>query len=609
MFCADQYLTIYVYIHITVVKTNSVINVMSSTTSSAKNHSSKAYRKIKNYLFWEVVLLGILAIVVVSLCGLIMMMSEVQIQEMITNSIHLKGNITSMVKQELKGKMFPICDWRRIRTYCDESTVSRLHAKHQNVTNWYRFVINSSKHWPKVAPAIVAVHGSINDDFSNCFYTSDDGHLMRLKVYPNGRGKGKDTHVSVFLHLMNGSHDDKLEQSGHWPLRGTFTIELLNQLNDSDHYINTTFDTKFPHDYITGAGEDNDITKGWGISQFISHDSLPLNDSYCHYSNDPLYFRISYNQIAPVTIKFPVLTMKAGTVKQWISNPFFAFEGGYQMCLKVHYIRNNNIRMTKSANLHLMKGPHDDKLEQSGHWPLRGTFTIELLNDGGHYMGCFMVQFHHHLCSECTNRVLEGVKATNGRSIHRFISHNTLFNHSSNNYQGNILFYKISYEDVNEAPYQVAPMIFKITKFTQWLKSKSVWYSSPFFAFEKGYKMYLHVYAAGYGDGEGTHVSVFLHLMKGPHDDELEQSGCWPLRGTFTIELLNQLNDSDHYSHEVTYGTEADDDYINRVVEDNRAAIGWGHHQFISHNILFNLTNSAYLMNDILNFRISYEFK
>ena len=63
----------------------------------------------------------------------------------------------------------------------------------------------------------------------------------------------------------------------------------------------------------------------------------------------------------------------------------------------------------------------------------------------------------------------------------------------------------------------------------------------------------MQVYAAGYGDGEGTHVSVFLHLMKGPHDDKLEQSGHWPLRGTFTIELLNQLNDSDHYSHIVLF--------------------------------------------------------
>ena len=57
--------------------------------------------------------------------------------------------------------------------------------------------------------------------------------------------------------------------------------------------------------------------------------------------------------------------------------------------------------------------------------------------------------------------------------------------------------------------------------------------------------------AAGYDRGEGTHVSVFLYLMKGSHDDELEQSGHWPLRGTFTIELLNQKIDYDHYSRMV----------------------------------------------------------
>ena len=46
--------------------------------------------------------------------------------------------------------------------------------------------------------------------------------------------------------------------------------------------------------------------------------------------------------------------------------------------------------------------------------------------------------------------------------------------------------------------------------------------------------MCLRVDAAGYGDGKGTHVSVYLHLMKGPRDDKQEQSGHWPLRGTFT---------------------------------------------------------------------------
>ena len=81
--------------------------------------------------------------------------------------------------------------------------------------------------------------------------------------------------------------------------------------------------------------------------------------------------------------------------------------------------------------------------------------------------------------------------------------------------------------------------------------NKEQWYSKPFLAFNEGYQVCLRVYADGFGDGKGTHVSVFLHLMKGAHDDELEQSGHWPLRGTFTVELLNQLSDKDYHSRKM----------------------------------------------------------
>ena len=57
---------------------------------------------------------------------------------------------------------------------------------------------------------------------------------------------------------------------------------------------------------------------------------------------------------------------------------------------------------------------------------------------------------------------------------------------------------------------QVAPAIVKMSSFTKKLKDKEGWHSSPFFAFEGGYQMCLLVDAAGYGDGEGTHVSVYL---------------------------------------------------------------------------------------------------
>ena len=77
--------------------------------------------------------------------------------------------------------------------------------------------------------------------------------------------------------------------------------------------------------------------------------------------------------------------------------------------------------------------------------------------------------------------------------------------------------------------------------------------------------MRLTVDATGNGNGEGTRVSVFLHVMEGTHDDELQQSGHWPLRGTFTIELLNQLNDYDHHRYMVQFHNDFCEKYTSRV--------------------------------------------
>ena len=60
-----------------------------------------------------------------------------------------------------------------------------------------------------------------------------------------------------------------------------------------------------------------------------------------------------------------------------------------------------------------------------------------------------------------------------------------------------------------------------------------VWYSPPFYSHLGGYKMCLKVHANGYGDGKGTHVSVFVRLMKGVFDDTLK----WPFCGDVTVQL------------------------------------------------------------------------
>ena len=131
--------------------------------------------------------------------------------------------------------------------------------------------------------------------------------------------------------------------------------------------------------------------------------------------------------------------------------------------------------------------------------------------------------------------------------------------------------------------------------------------SKSFFVFEDGHLMALSVYPNGHSIGEGTHVSVYLHHKKGPHDDELKQSAAGHgslIRGAFTIELLNQRNDSNHYSHNfITFGVRFTLDHINGPAGD---AEGWGKHQFISHQTLLQSNNYCHYDNTSLYFRISF---
>ena len=58
--------------------------------------------------------------------------------------------------------------------------------------------------------------------------------------------------------------------------------------------------------------------------------------------------------------------------------------------------------------------------------------------------------------------------------------------------------------------------------------------------------MHLNVCVGVDGNGEGTHLSVYLYLMKGPHDDNNNLK--WPLKVKFIVkQLLNQASDNLHY--------------------------------------------------------------
>ena len=126
-------------------------------------------------------------------------------------------------------------------------------------------------------------------------------------------------------------------------------------------------------------------------------------------------------------------------------------------------------------------------------------------------------------------------------------------------------------------------------------KGKS-WSSSPFYTHLRGYKLYLSVCCNGSKDGEGTHISVFIQLMSGEHDDELK----WPFRRSITIQLIDQKEGKDHLDNVVNFAN-APDHCTRKVERYDFDHTGWGKVRFIKHSKL----SPKYLVNDSLYFTIS----
>ena len=149
----------------------------------------------------------------------------------------------------------------------------------------------------------------------------------------------------------------------------------------------------------------------------------------------------------------------------------------------------------------------------------------------------------------------------------------------------------------------VPPWVVKMEGFQEKMENDEIWYSDPVYSHFGGYKMCLRVDANGFEDGKGTHVSVYIYLMRGDNDDSLK----WPFKGTIKVSLLNQLEDGQHHTRKPWSPNHAvPEDTSGRVREGRIADCGLGQSRFIPHRGLsYNGSkNCQYLKDDTLFFRV-----
>lgn len=148
----------------------------------------------------------------------------------------------------------------------------------------------------------------------------------------------------------------------------------------------------------------------------------------------------------------------------------------------------------------------------------------------------------------------------------------------------------------------VPPCKFVMTEFRKHKQEQDQWLSPPFYSHLGGYKMCITVDANGSEEGQDTHVSVYVNLMKGEYDDHLQ----WPFKGSIFLQMCNQReSDVGNWEDKIVFTYDASD-IASRVMEGVLAEHGLGIPTFIEHSRLsFDATKKTeYLKGNCLRFKI-----
>ena len=144
---------------------------------------------------------------------------------------------------------------------------------------------------------------------------------------------------------------------------------------------------------------------------------------------------------------------------------------------------------------------------------------------------------------------------------------------------------------------QIVPVNLVMEKFSSKINDEEKWTSQPFYTHPHGYKMCLNVDPYGVDIGEGTHISVFLKIMRGEFDNFLH----WPFRGSITVVLLNQKGNEEHRVKTINFNDNTPEECTRQVMLGERCDEGWGYTRFVTHRKL----NANFLKDDSLHFKIS----
>ena len=126
-----------------------------------------------------------------------------------------------------------------------------------------------------------AVNGQMVSFHSQPFHTSRNGYKMCARIFLNGDGMGRGTHISLFFVVMRGEYDAILR----WPFRQRVTFMLLDQ--DNVEHVIHSFRPDPNSSSFQRPRRDTNIASG--CPMFCSIEEL---NNHAYVRDDTIFFKI-----------------------------------------------------------------------------------------------------------------------------------------------------------------------------------------------------------------------------------------------------------------------------------------------------------------------------
>ncbi|NWH46926.1 TRAF2 factor, partial [Fregata magnificens] len=225
--------------------------------------------------------------------------SELNVNE---NKLHVFENIVAVLNKEVETSNLEITAFRR-QSELDQNIIRGLELK---IAELHRCLTQKDAGLSSLHKSLLfseqasydgvflwkitdvgrklqdSVTGRTVSLYSPAFYTAKYGYKVCLRVYLNGDGTGKGTHMSLFFVVMRGDYDALLP----WPFRHKVTFMLLDQ-NNREHIIDA-----FRPDLTSASFQRpvNDMNVASGCPMFLPLAKLQ-SPKYAYVKEDTLFLK------------------------------------------------------------------------------------------------------------------------------------------------------------------------------------------------------------------------------------------------------------------------------------------------------------------------------